>query len=395
MGNKLKIVMIGGCKEQFEQFRCYPLLDVIVIASGDDLIDAQSEGLRCYQAEPINTQDCLDIVLKNELSVNLFAIFSFTEFGIETASYIGEVLGVLCNPLKPVVQTRNKHLMRQILSNSCPELTSPYLVSGDITEIRAFIQKHGLVIIKPVDGAGSKEVRLVSKDSCLVELTDKITKCICEKFIGGTEYSVESFSAYEKHRVVAITEKTTTENAPFVELTHLIPANMENDLFNLISDKIIAFLEEIGQVHGPAHTEIKIMGDQVFVIESQTRLGGDRIWKLVELATGFNFIQAFIEEVLLRQKYKSPQINKHAGIKFFAPRPGRLKTITIPSKLDSLSSIIDIQVTTKVGDIVPALSSSNDRSGFAILLSESRQDMMTLFRELDQINLETIDVLQS
>ncbi|RDH43765.1 ATP-grasp domain-containing protein [Zooshikella ganghwensis] len=389
MQHQKHVIMIGGCLEQFEQYQYYPDLTVSVLANGNDLKDAIKAGLNCYEADPKNYRQCLDIIVTNQLSVNLYAIFSFIEYGLETAAYLGEALGVLCNPLKPVIHTRNKHLMRLTLSQTCPEISIPYLIPSSKQQIQAFLETHQKIIIKPIDGAGSMGVQAITALNELADIDDNLSNLVCEKYIGGKEYSVESQSAQGLHQIVAITEKYTTEHAPYVELSHIVPARLTPAEQSLIEQSVHTFLQAIGQVHGPAHTEIKLYNGQAYIIESQTRLGGDRIWKLCELATGHNFIRSFVEQVLFKKIYNVDTQHKTAAIKFFAPQPGKLQKISIPKELEHTEGVVDIHIARKVGDNIPPLASSLDRTGFAILSAKNYQALDQLMQNMDTIHLET------
>ncbi len=383
------VIMIGGCLEQFEVYRDYPEIKVIVLANGNDLKEAREAGLSCFEANSKDVRQCLDIIVKNGLTKNLYAIYSFIEYGLETAAYIGEALGVLCNPMKPVIQTRNKHLMRATLAQECPEISIPFLFPTEKADIAQFLAEHHKIIVKPVDGAGSMGVRTLAAPEDLEQLDENLTNVICEKFVGGKEFSVESDSVNAKHRIIAITEKTITENAPFVELQHIIPARLDEEAQQKIQQTVIQFLNVIQQKYGPAHTEVKLFEGKVYIIESQTRLGGDRIWKLCHMATGYNFIRAFVEQVLLDREYQHQAQNTPSAIYFLAPTPGIVQEIRIPDGFRDQDGVVEINVVKKIGDVVSPLSSSLDRSGFVILTANDYPKLEKLLEAAATITLET------
>ena len=47
------------------------------------------------------------------------------------------------------------------------------------------------------------------------------------------------------------------------------------------------FFESLGIYMGATHTEFKIFRDEVYIIETHTRYGGDRIWELLLLTKEF------------------------------------------------------------------------------------------------------------
>lgn len=129
------------------------------------------------------------------------------------------------------------------------------------------------MIIKPYNGWASKNIFKVTNEIelntvCNPCKNDNEYKVYCfEKYIDGEEFSVETFSQFGIHKVIAVTKKFKNYN--FVETVHCIPANLEYTRFNCIRDKVIEFLCGINHMNGPMHTEIIITKDQkVHIVES-------------------------------------------------------------------------------------------------------------------------------
>ncbi|HDR9880350.1 ATP-grasp domain-containing protein [Burkholderia cenocepacia] len=230
-------------------------------------------------------------------------VFSFTEDGLETASVISESLGIPGSELIANVITRNKQYTRRALAGT--ELDNVrWTVSRSIAEATDFCADVGFpAIVKQLNGSGSQNVHLVRNQNELegVVANLPLSEFLIEAFVEGPEFSVETISLGGKHFVLAITQKTTTEN--FVEIQHLIPAPLAQAESDAIHDAAMLMLDHIGLNTGITHSEFKLRSggtDQPtpVLIETQIRPGGGKVWKLVELSTGVNMIQYLIAHTI-------------------------------------------------------------------------------------------------
>jgi len=123
---------------------------------------------------------------------------------------------------------------------------------------------------------------------------------IVEDFISGTEISVETISFEGRHYVVQITDKVSSGAPHFVELAHHQPSSrLSKSIQRKIYTMIPSLLDAVGFSDGASHIELKIDGEQIYLIEINPRGGGDYISnRLVELSTGYDFLGAMIDVAL-------------------------------------------------------------------------------------------------
>ena len=161
------------------------------------------------------------------------------------------------------------------------------------------------VVVKPTSMGGKRGVSVAASRKELLEALDYAQNSmpgnkrdiIIEDFIeGGKEYSVESLSFHGRHMVIQITEKITSGPPHCVELGHLQPAKLPENLKEKVEEAIINLLEAAGIDNTSSHTEIKIVNEEVYLIELNARSGGDHIaYPLTELSTGYPYIKGVIE----------------------------------------------------------------------------------------------------
>lgn len=224
------------------------------------------------------------------------AVFSFSEYSQAAAAHIAEELALPSNcKVQSINCTRDKESMRALLRDSGLPIVQSELVT-DVHSLTAFAECVGYpVIVKPRSGAGSEGIYFVANDSCagpaLRHCQSVSEFVLAEKFIGGQEYSVESLSVNGAHNIVMITEKYTSEAPYFVEKAHTQPAKMDDSSNYAISRAVQKLLELCGHQCGPAHTEIKLYNDAVYIIETQLRFGGDQIWEMTQQVSGIDLVK--------------------------------------------------------------------------------------------------------
>lgn len=262
---------------------------------GVDIVHVQLPG---SPALNVNHAGCFTLDYRDRIRFTAFvdavlaplapvAVTSLTESGLEPAAEAGERLGTPGVPV-PVVRTiRNKLLMRRRLAEHAAHLNPAFAAGDDPDAIERLFARHRSVVAKPVDGAGSSDVTLLRH---LDELprSRRNAGTILEQFATGIEVSVECLSVHGAHTVIGIAQKGTTTG--FVELSHVMPAySLTERQRRLVHRAVTELLDALELTDGPSHSEVKIDGDEVTVIETHNRLGGDGIADLVYLTTGINW----------------------------------------------------------------------------------------------------------
>lgn len=285
------VLLIGG-RDSGLNWDTEQQIHFTLIQQPDQLSEYQRE-----RATLVLTADIADLPSYRETIERLHrqrpfdAVVSFTELGLLPASELGKRLGIAHNSVLSVEISRDKLLFRQLLRGSCYELPSAAVDSAD--DIRAFVLAHGPAIVKPVNGSGSQGIYAISKPEDASDLRLEGRNLI-EAFATGDEYSVESLSLNGQHRILGITRKHTSGAPGYVETGHDFPAVLDDDSRSRIEDAVLWLLERMGNRWGPAHTEIKIDGQRLHFIETQTRFGGDQIWEMVWRTTGVHLAAATI-----------------------------------------------------------------------------------------------------
>ncbi|MCI2941276.1 formate-dependent phosphoribosylglycinamide formyltransferase (GAR transformylase) [Staphylococcus cohnii] len=143
---------------------------------------------------------------------------------------------------------------------------------------------------------------------------------------------------------------------------HLVPSHRykNEDIKNLA----IRTCQTLGITRGVAHVEIKIKGDQLYVIEAAARPGGDAIMDLVENAYDMNPYQLHIS-MYINNKVKSADIftpKRTSAIAFMKAKKGKIQNINYPDIAND-SEIKKVNLLKGIGDNVTDPENWSSREG--------------------------------
>ena len=238
-------------------------------------------------------------------------VIATTELTIYPTAVVAANIGALGNDVDVANNITNKFVTRERVIGSS-RLKQPWFwvyIEGKIPEI-----KYYPVIVKPIAAGGKRGICVVNT---FEEMTaaikealsySKVKGVLIEEFlIGGMEYSIESLSYKGKHYIIQVTQKDTSGPPHCNELGHHQPANLSDDMRRKVEIVVSDTLAAVGIENGPCHTEIKIIDNEIYLIEINGRPGGDHItYPLSELSTGYPTISGIIWAALGKLEGKEP-----------------------------------------------------------------------------------------
>ncbi|WNI18846.1 ATP-grasp domain-containing protein [Actinacidiphila sp. ITFR-21] len=296
-----------------------------------------------------------------------------------SAYEVAEELHAELNPSAAIRLLADKHAMRELLAEHGLSAVS-YALAPTRDEVPDAVLRVGCpVVVKPTALAGSRGVFLwrgPQDRAAWTELVDRYGydgPFLVEEYLRGPEYSVETLSRDGGHRVVGITEKLLGPPPLFVEIGHVHPAPLPADRERAIADLTTRFLTVCGYRFGPAHTEVIWTPRGPRIVESQARLGGDRIPRLVELATGLDIEQAIFTGLAGRPA-EPPAPTATAIVRFFTFPPGRVDELRGLEAAGRLGYVDELTVRLRPGDTAPAVVDSKSRHGHVIVSGASAQE---------------------
>ncbi|MFB1117140.1 ATP-grasp domain-containing protein [Dickeya dadantii] len=343
---------------------------------------------RCQMAMKLSHVNKLDDVISSHCKRYGFdLIYSHKEAHQEKVAKLAEALEVNGLNFQAVHAFKNKIAFRSLLEKLTHHSTAWKEVNSR-EEIAHFIEQVGSdIILKPHDGMGSNNIRKISHINELENIQD--FPLLAETFVGGNEYSVEFISCNGQHYPVGITEKVTSGQPYFFEISHTFPAELSVHQAENVYSATRAMLSLAGYQNGASHTEFKIQDQQVFLIESHTRVGGDRIPVLISESSGYDIIKENMNALLGEPVHLPVDIHyqKNASIIYFHGDGGELISTSFLDEIRSRcgEKLLLLKFDYKLNDLIPETKSSSTRYGFAII-SGSEKELVEKIIKLSDIS---------
>jgi biotin carboxylase len=230
--------------------------------------------------------------------------------------------------------------------------------------LRQVERGEGPWVLKPADGSGSRGIRYAEAWN-EVEPHLSGSGWVLEQYLSGVEYSVETLSVHGVHHAFGITAKTTTGVPRFIERAHVFPAVLGKTLADSVLDAVFRFLDAAGYANGPAHTEVMLHAGGIDLIESQARLGGDRIPALIVRATGINPEVELIRSLSTDWVPPEATLRARACIRYVELPHGILRS-GIGLSPDGLDQGLEVQAVAQPGSHLGRAKSSSQRHAAVI-----------------------------
>ncbi|WP_233007916.1 ATP-grasp domain-containing protein [Rheinheimera faecalis] len=337
-----------------------------------------------------NSTDFEQVIKELHQQQQLNGLISGNEYYVPATAKLAHSLNL--NGINPeVVDTlRHKHLMRQSLSDHGLRSVSYTFIESE-QELEQAIAKVPLpAVLKPTSAAGSVHVTRVNTLNELraaylkaqqdqrKELGHELgRRMLLESYIQGDEFSVDGFIVNDTINILSITKKQLDKEPYFVEIGHIVPFPVPEQLQHQIETYVKDVIASIGLNIGPFHAEIRISEAGPVLIEIGARLPGDKIVELIRLSK-----QADLASLAIQMYCNQPVQVKflgtgYSGIAFFiAPELSALSAIHGVERLSKIEGMVEYQITKKVGESIPEATDYRCRLGFALIHHNSFEQLM-------------------
>jgi biotin carboxylase len=248
-----------------------------------------------------------------------------------------------------------------------------------------------VVMIKPIDSAGSRGVFKINKlsvnDIPLLKEALEFSierEIIIEEYINGREFSIESFWNNGNCEVLAISERIVLHDKT---ASTIISTTLPYEIEKIIVDATIKANSALGVQFGLTHTELILdKENNPFLLETAGRGGGFYVFdELVRKVTGVDYSKVYIEQ-LMKQKPSNHVIGKKkaAAIKYLPSRLGIIKSISGFNEANKIEGV-KAECFVQKGDSTNFCVSDADRIGYILVWGKSRKELDYLFMKASSL----------
>lgn len=255
------------------------------------------------------------------------------------------------------------------------------------------------IIIKPLDSNAShgvfkctteEEVRKHFDESMSFSRVEK--SVLAERFIVGTEFTIDGVKTPHGHYTMAISEKKHFAHNESIAnellFSHYNP-KFDYDKLRATND---AFVMKSNLLFGFTHAEYKYEDGEFYLIEIAARGGGNMISSCItQYMTGYDTYRYLVEcatgnvhdeDFSLRPEYK----DRAAVLKFFETPGGggKVREIKGMDYIENEPDIKHYRLNFKIGDTIENALNDSVRIGFYIVCSENMQKLREVINNVEK-----------
>lgn len=324
--------------------------------------------------DPDSPADCMRWAL--DRGERFDVVMGLRDSVLEAAAHTAEVVGAPGNPPAAVRRTRNKDECREALRAAGFRQPQLRLCHSAGAAMEFLAESTGPWVVKPRDGMGSIGVRLVEEPAeltaALAELPDP-ELFLVEEYIDGPEFSAEGVFISGRPRVLAVTAKEKLPPPYFVELAHVLPANLPPETAAEMERQVTAALLALGLRFGVFHVELWLTATGVVLGEVHVRPGGDWLHALLGYALpGLELFGLVFDDALGRPVALPGHPVRGAATLYLTLPPGRLLEVRGWNEVLVQPDVLHADLTVSPGaGVVGSIRNSGDRAGVIVVGADS------------------------
>lgn len=254
------------------------------------------------------------------------------------------------------------------------------------------------MIIKPLDSNSSRGVYTIETLEDLEKYFDATMACslrekavLCERYITGTEFTVDGIVTRNGHICVAVSEKHHYPHNDNIADELFFSHYNENFDYDLLRETNDKFVNLSGLKFGLTHAEYKYEDGKFWLIEIGARGGGNFIGStIVPIMSGIDNYDYLVKKYLSIDfddtlSVDSSLRERCCVLKFF-DTPGNggvVKKIHGVDFLDECENVLDYGLNFKVGDTIEPAKDDAARVGYYIAYAESREELRALMNKIE------------
>lgn len=298
-----------------------------------------------------------------------------TDFSVLTMSRIAEELHLPGINYQSAKVIKNKALVRKRLFEANADDTGISYEIDSVEDIADILPKIKFpVMMKPVDGSGSRGASKVEKTEDFVKAAEfamngSIThRAVAEPFIEGKEYGVESFVDNGVIHVLGVMQKDMTEPPYYAELGHAIPSGLTPELETKVKSCVYRAIFALGVNHGSVNMDLLITNEgNVHIVDVGARMGGNLIGShIIPMGTGIDYMGNMIRAAVGDATNWKPEWQpKPVATKLLALTPGIIKKLP---NFDQIAAEYNVQIEhhLHVGDTITPYRTNLDGCGYVV-----------------------------
>lgn len=324
------------------------------------------------------------------------AIVSFVD---PYVSFAAELHAKYCNAslsVDAIKAMEDKTLTRELLKDLPYTPNFIKLKVAEFEELIPSIMIHlsyPLMVKSPLS-TGSKDVIKVENDEELIKSINLFKKkdpdltILIEEYLDGPQYLVETVIVNGDIHVIAIFKQEIANLDRFIITGYNLLNDIDEELFESIQVAVKDIIESFEMENGSCHLEIRIVDDQIKLIEINPRVSGGAMNRMIEIAFGINLV----EETLKIQLGITPNLTrkweKHLFTQYvILSRSGILERVTGKKRAARCPGVEEVYIKPRKGKFLSPPKSMGQRYAYVIATGdtseEAKENAKTAVKEIE------------
>jgi biotin carboxylase/ribosomal protein S18 acetylase RimI-like enzyme len=337
----------------------------------------------------------------------LKAVVAYDDEAVPIAARIAAAFALPGHPVEVADAARDKCAMKQRFVQAGVPI-APYLLANDEDDAVAWASRVGFpVVVKPVRGSASQGVIRADNELALRDAYRRVRRIVrefsldtggrpnsaqlIESYLDGSEFSVELLVIKGEPEVLCVFEKPLPLQGPYFEETiYVTPPRISPDSLSAIEALSRRATVALGLQNGPAHCELRVTTNGIFVIEIAARLIGGACSRVFRYLLGED-VHSYVLRLALGEVVQLPANRMKAAGALMLPLPGegRLKSVHGLEAARQITGIEDVFVTAELGDFIVPFPEQGCYVGFATASGRTPESVIdALSRVCNSITLE-------
>jgi len=305
------------------------------------------------------------------------------------AAQAAERLGLRFHPAEAARAASNKLLAREHFRAAgmlVPEFRRMPLAEASPAGVRF------PCVLKPLDLSGSRGVIRADNPEEFREALARIARMqdgdlLVEDYIPGREFALEGVVTSGRLQTLALFDKPDPLEGPFFEETiYLTPSREPEAIQHGIRETAQAAVTALGFTEGPVHAEMRVNGENVWILEAAPRPIGGLCARVLRFGAPFCTLEQLLLRHALGQDVSSATLapGSHGVMMIPIPRAGVYRGVTGVEDARKVPGIEDIVITAKEGQELLPLPEGATYLGFLFFRAPSGDLVLNGLREVHQ-----------
>lgn len=304
--------------------------------------------------------------------------------GVAVAAEAADLLGLSQNSPLAIARTRNKAMMRDVLTGVVPQPRTWIVERG--ADVGQIIADFGApCVIKPVSRSGSQGVIRIDDPADAAATIERVRRILAltggnpnealllEEYIDGQEVAVEGVIEKDGFRLLAIFDKPDPLEGPYFEETlYVTPSRHHPEVLAELEQTTAVICETLELVSGPVHAEFRIVSGKVVILEVAARSIGGQCGQALSFS-GMSLEELLISNSLGRPLALAPPETASGILMLPIPAAGLLLAVRGTDDAAAVSGVSGVEISLPIGSRVVPLPEGNRYLGFVFANGHSPQ----------------------